>query len=264
MAKKTSDELFQAFLADVMATVPTDQRDTVEKVLKDERVSAKMKEGVLARSDYSRMMDEGRTELNSARQQFDGEVAEARARIAGWEEWYGTASKQVADSTGKLKQYRERFGELDGTAAPKEKSLSEEEFQRKLTEELQKHDIAAITFATDLTSVQIEHLKEFKETLDPNKLIETATKRGIGIKQAYQELVAPKIREREEKRFQDAVAAAKEEGRREAVSNHRLPFSGPTEPHVLDSINRSDTPRTEGDRVAAATKRWLELRSQAH
>lgn len=260
MAKKSSDELFQAFLADVLNSVPAESKADVEKVLRDERVTAKMKEGVLARSDYSRQMDE----LTQAREALNAEVTEARTRISGWEDWYAKASQEVANVQTKLSTYEQRYGKLDGTQPPQKPSLTEEDFHKRLTEELQRHDAMAIAFANDLTRVQIDHLKEFKETLDTDKLINDATKRGVTLRQAYQEFVAPMIKEREEKRFEEALKKAKEEGAAEYASNHRLPFvPGPSEPHVLDSMTRSDTPRTEGDRIAAAVKGWREATSQS-
>jgi chromosome segregation ATPase len=161
MAKKSKDTIFAEYLAELEAINPA-----IKDIIADEKVSAKLKEGVLARADYSSQMDS----LRAERETFASEVEQARERIQGWQKWYGDVTTEVSNTQTKLKAYREAYGDLDDAGQHREAKkygLSVEEFEKKLNEENNKRDVAALKFADDLTDIKLDYNQRFKEKLDP-------------------------------------------------------------------------------------------------
>lgn len=244
MAKK-NDAAFDAFLADLKAIAPG-----IEDLIKDDNVKTKLREGVLARSEFSTQMDSLKTE----RETFTAEVTEARKRIEGWQKWYGDATQQVASTQDELKKYKDEFGELDGTVKRKvagEQGLTVDEFQKRLNEEINKRDIAALKFADDLTDIKIDYKDRFKEKLDTTAVYKLAGEKGVSLDVAYNLFIADKVEDQRKVEFDTQLKAAREEGAREALASHKLPIMSNISDvtHVLDI---KDAPRTEKGRVDAA------------
>lgn len=247
-------DTYEAFLAEVLAEVPADRRGAVEGALKDEKLAPKIRERVLARSDYSRNMDR----LKQEREQFQREVTEARGRISGWQNWYEQTSKQAAELQRQNEAYKSQFGELEGGERVVTKpGVTQEEIDARLRREFDQRDSSAIAFADALTEIKLDHRETFKEKLDTQALIRFATEKGLPIDTAYREFVAPRMEEKRQKEVDDKIAAAREEGRRQALSEHKLPgLSSHGEIHTLDRVEKVG--KTAGDRVRAATEHWNE------
>jgi hypothetical protein len=261
MAKKTAEEQYQAFLAEVVAAVPAGKREALEGILKDPEVTPTIRDRVLARSDYSRSMDEGRAELATARTALDKEITEARTRIKGWEDWYNTTSQEHAALQERVKTYEETYGEIDEDTPPAKngkrgKVLDEE----TLAAELHRRDQLAIKFADVLTDLKIDHRERFKERLDTDALIKFAGEKGLPLDAAYNAFTADKVEAQRKTEQEAALKAAREEGARDALSKHHLPTS-PThnEPHVLDRT--ADVKTDARERVAAASTHFLTTRT---
>lgn len=263
---KTKEELYNAFVADVLAKVPAAKRDAIKQVLDDEDFATTAREGVLARADYSRSMDE----LAASRQTFEDEVEEARSRIQGWTEWYQGVAQDTATMRDRIAQYEAAFGRLDPevrralqTGQGNPKYLTAEDFNTALQAELQKRDASAIAVADVLTDLKIQHQKDFSERLDTKALLKIATDRNIPLDVAYQQLVGPALEDKRQKDLDARIAKAKEEGAAEALSKHHLPVvPGPTAPHPIDNVGKIPQGATgQRDRVSAAVADW---NSQSH
>lgn len=244
MAKK-NDAAFDAFLADLKAIAPG-----IEDLIKDDNVKTKLREGVLARAEFSTQMDALKTE----RETFANEVAEARNRIAGWQKWYGETSQQIVGIQDELTKYKTEYGELDGATQKKvagAQGLTVDEFNKRLQEEINKRDIAALKFADDLTDIKIDYKDRFKEKLDTAAVYKIAGDKGVSLDVAYDIHIADKVEAQRTKNVEERIKQAREEGAREALTQHNLPILSNTSDvtHVLDV---KDAPRTDRDRVSAA------------
>lgn len=245
MAKKSKDAIFQEYLAELEAINPA-----IKDILADEKVSAKLREGVLARADYSQNMDAFREQ----REQFASEVEEARKRIEGWQKWYGEASTTVANTQEQLKAYQDAYGELDTRTQRRvahEAGYSKEEFEKRLQEEINKRDVANLKFADDLTDVKLDFRERFKEALNTEDLYKIAGERGVDLKTAYNSYISERVEEQRKQEVEDRVKREREDAVKEYASKHNLPIidSRPDVTHVLDA---KDAPKTQHDRVAAA------------
>lgn len=256
MAKKTSDESYKSFLADVLAAIPEDKRAAVQEAIDAEPVQAKLKSGVLARDEFSRQMDE----VKSIRQQLDGEVTEARTKIAGWQKWYNENLGERTTLVDKLKKYEEEYGALDGET--RAKYLREDDFRTTLDAEIRKRESALLKFTDDLTDLKIEHRQKFGEKLNTEDVYKIAGERNIPLDMAYTIYTADKVKERNDKDFSDKLKAAREEGAREALSKHNLP--GVSSNHALGvhAMDVTDAPKSPRDRIAAAVAGFTTLHNE--
>lgn len=239
MAGKTS---YEAFLADVLANVPSDRRAAVEEALSLESVKAQVEAGVKRQSDYSREMDS----LRARREEVESTLQEGTERITEWQNWYDTASKEYESMKGMVDMRTN-----EEPVASVQQGLTKDELQA----ELAARDRMAIAYADLLTDIKMDHRDKFHERLDTSKLVEYALKRGVPLDVAYRESVAPREDELRKADLEQQLKKAREEGAREFAANHRLPIvSGPQEQHPIDLAPTAKTNST--DRVAAAVGAW--------
>lgn len=245
---KSNDAAVDAFLADVIATIPEDKRDAFKEALTD-GAKSKLREGVLARSDYSRQSDE----LRKEREAFNATVAEANRNIDGWKDWYKQTATETASMKERLEKYSDTYGDLDEGVKNKKPSLDLDAVNKNIDERLKDRDAAAIGFADQLTDLKIDHWNKYKEKLNTADLLKICDADKVNLTQGYKTLTAEREETARKKEFDDAVKSAREEGAKEYASKHNIPFSpAPTGPSVMDAFTNKDIPRTHRDRVSAA------------
>lgn len=246
MSKK-ADAALDKFLADCLAAVPEDKRAVAEELFKADGVKTKLREGVLAREDYSRQSDE----LKASREALEAETAKAQDLIKKNTDWYHTANAEYTGVKAKLDRYAAEFGDLEGEGKPAKKFLSEDDFNKRLDEALSPRDAAAIDVADILTDLKIEHRDKFKEKLDTKALIKFATENRMPLTAAYTAFVADKVEAVRKTEFDDAIKKAREEGAAEARASQGLPIiARSSEPFSFAAP--ADIPRSQADRVKAA------------
>lgn len=240
MAKKDKDTIFKEYLAELESLNPA-----LKDILADEKVSAKLKDGVLARSEFSSQMDA----LKAERESFATEVAEARQKIQGWQNWYGEASQQLATALEENSKYKSEYGELGTTHKPT--GLTREELEKYYQEESRKRDTANLLFADTLTDIKIDYKERFREKLPTDQVYKIATERGCDLQTAYNHFIHDRVEEQRNKEVEDRIAQAKKDAVAEYETQHNIPHvsSQSSVSHVLDI---KDAPRSQRDRVAAA------------
>lgn len=249
MAKK-NDAAFDAFLADIKTLAPG-----IEEILKDERVSTKLRESVLARADYSANMDD----LKAQREAFASEVQQARTKIDGWTKWYGEESKTFATAQDELKAYRDEYGELNDSGKRREAAkvgLTAEEFEKKLSEEIQRRDVASIKFADALTDIKIEHRQRFGERLDTEEVFKIAGEKSLPLDVAYDVFIADRVKEETKTKQDEAIKLAREEGAREALAKHHLPIID-SRSDMVHTLDVKDVSKNSNDRINAAVSAFM-------
>jgi aconitase A len=163
MAKKVDG--YEAFLADVLATVPEDRRSMIEETFKNDAIRSELEKGYLRQSDFSRAHDN----LRAERENFQHTVEEANTRINGWQEWYTNASGEYET----MRAENQRLVALDGTdQRPVVQGMSQED----VTALLEARDRQAIAFADILTDLKLDHNKQFNENMLPHAWTRSAAK----------------------------------------------------------------------------------------
>jgi len=259
MAKKDKDAIFTEYLAELKDAIGEDKWASVEEnLIKNEKASAKLRDGVLARSEFSSQMDA----LRKEREEFTGYQNAEKQKIAGWQKWYGDVSKEAADLQSTVRAYRDAYGEIEDGQPKVKPGMSQEDFDKRVAEEMQRYSSAAVKFADDLTDIKLNHRDKFKESLNTDEVIKIVSERNIPLKLAYKEYISDKVEAQNKEEFQVAIKKAREEGAQEALSKHNLPNidNSPTiRPHAVDAMNQ---PTAAKDRVAAAVRAFRE--SQQH
>ncbi len=251
-------DTYDSFLQSVISKVPEAERGVVEQAFSHNAVAAELRDAVLARADYSRSQDS----LTAAQSAFEAEVTEARQNIADWQDWYAKQVEVVAETESQLKEYRETYGDLEPTMNDDRGKRATHGHQAAdsidldtLQSTLATRDQLAIKFADMLTDLKLDHQRDFNEKLDSTALMEYATKKGLPLDLAYRELVQPKVEEKRAIDLTKRIDEAREEGRRAALTEHKLPISPPhREMHVLE--RQGEVKKTSAERVAAAVARF--------
>lgn len=245
MAKKDKDTIFKDYLAELEAINPA-----LKDILADEKVSTKLKEGVLARSDYSQQMDA----LKAERETFAAEITEARTKIQGWQKWYGDVTTEVAATQEQLKAYKDAYGDLDSQQqrqVAQQAGFTKDEFEKRLNEEIGRRDVANLKFADDLTDIKIDYRDRFKEKLDTSAVYKIAGERQCDLTTAYNVHIADRVEEARKAELKETIKKEREDAVQEYASKHNLPVV-PSTSDLVHSLDIKDAGKTQGERVAAA------------
>lgn len=232
------------------------------KVFENAALAEALGGDVLRHADFSRNSDE----LRKEKDEFAGEKKE-------WKGWYGgavqdfEASKAAkADlqtkldaSDAQLKTYRDSYGDPPGAGAQgnngnngagnnppfdTSKFMTREDHEKALRQ-VEANSIGVIKSVGKLTA---EHILRFKAAPDFDALEKIAVETGLPINDAYQKLIAPQVAEQAKTAQDEALKKAKEEGRQEAMRDHKIPTDDtPSAPHIIfDAVKPEDAPEGAG------------------
>lgn len=251
MAKADNEKLYQDFLADLKKINPK-----IEEIL-DEPTNTKLKESVLARSEMSRQMDA----LTAEKTQMNDFLAQEKKKIEDWSKWYGDTTKEVADMSTELKQYRDIYGQLDNAGKERvaaQVGISKDEFEKTLNSRLQERDLGALKFVDDLTDLKIEHRDRFKEKLDTSAVYKVAGENNVPLGVAYNIYIADRVQKLQETEVAERIAQARKDAVSEYVTEHKLPVLSSNNDyiHSLD-VKKPLTNREE--RISAAVADFMQL-----
>ena len=257
-----------SFLAGVLAKVPEDLRAQVKAAF--ERPEAKdavvlLGDGVLARSDYSKHMDQLRAQEQRAKEQetaLQAKLAEATSlyeRNQAWYEANAAALKEYPTLKAALASRRVN-GDGDGgdggdddrhrTAPPA--PLDKAGVEALLDSTLAERERGYVDVVAFLQDTALEHYARFGTKPDMRALVANPKLgkpiagqpgRVFSLQDAYQEKygeqVAAKQKEAEDKRIADLVEARLVEERK-ALAGQPFPLRGGPQPSVLDVIETKE------------------------
>jgi 2-phospho-L-lactate guanylyltransferase (CobY/MobA/RfbA family) len=173
---------------------------------------------------------------------------EYKAKVQAAQDYHAQLTKWQQNEQARLEQEINRYKKLTG----EEDSLDNPNGSTKYltAEEVQKKEQEILFLNAAMARISTQHLKEFDEVLDLQKVFDVAAKEGTNINTAYELLVRPKREEVQKAEFQKQLDEARKQGADEALKNYKLPTSdvpfqlnGPA--HVLDA------PRGEGQQYGA-------------
>ena len=204
--------------------LPAEKRAVLEEVLASDNVRGRLADSVLRQQDYSRQT-----------QQIAREKQEVERKNAELTNWYNQQINTVKSNQeeyekmqSQLKSYVERYGEDDmghvqQVAPPQD--MSKFVPRDMFDAELARIQNQGIQLMAEIDTLQSRHYHEFKEPLDMISLKNTAVERGMSLQQAYDQSVAEQRSKVSESRRKEELDAAREEGRRAALSGLRLPMN---------------------------------------
>lgn len=235
----------KAFVDQILAKLPESLRDSAKTAFAaPEAVDALtlVGDGVLARSDYSRLMDDLKSKETTLTEDYE--------KLNGWY----TTNKEQLEKVGTLEQEIARLSGqrpiVPEVKPPVAGGLTREQLDEILTNR-DKGYAGVLAVATTLAT---KHFQTFGEVADMTAVIDLATKKGLSLEAAHREKYAEQI---------DAKAKAAEDARIEKLVADRLiderkkqgtqPFPlRNASPSVLDVIEAKGDPSkyTVDDAVA--------------
>jgi len=232
------------FIADITNGVELDEanRQALLAVAKNPVIAKRLEEGTLRQADFSRKQAEYNTKIKNAQDYWDGLVSWKTEKEVEFKQHEDLLKKKLTDSG---------IGVDDGTTNTGVKPEQLEELARQ-----------SVSYQNAITRLGMQHLKDFNEVLDPDKILELATRERININQAYDVFVKPKREEIQKSEFDKAILKAREEGAQEALKNYTVPVSSASEfqgnTHSLSGITQQGAQKSNEYGVMAAVKAFTD------
>jgi hypothetical protein len=236
-----SDFDTEAYLSEIMkeaGDLPQSERAAVEKFFAIDGVKNYVADTGLRKQDYSRN--------TQAIMQQKKELDAKNAELQGWYEQQLGVVKQNQEEYERMQNqisaYKNEYGEINSNHNPSPQQTTPQFDPNKfIPREVHERDLdkiqkEGITLFAQMSTLQGRHLHEFKEPLDQESLLAFAQENHVTLKQAYDTFVSDRRQKRSDEDMKSKLEAAREEGRRSALSGVRLPgASVPTDMHPLEA-----------------------------
>lgn len=207
------------------AGLTQEEKDAILKVSGNEKFAKALGDDILRQQDYSRNMDA------------------LKADRTKWEGWYkdtlaatNNNQKVVDDYAARLKAYEATFGPIDdGNGGRQQFQQVQDVISKKDFEaELAKRDSQTISLLKDGMYLASAHSNEFHEALDTDMLAKIAVEKSMTLRQAYDDMVAPRRTEAQKVAHAAELKKAGEDAVRDFASKNRIPVdTQPREYHTL-------------------------------
>lgn len=261
MAKKSSEEQYQAWAKEVEASLDDEQKQHFQAIVNSD-AGKQVFGGHLREKDYY-------TKLN----EYTNQVREFENTRTQMYQWYEQEApkvertlKEKQDLERKLQDYERQLAEqgfidapLGGTVradAVKREDLDavRQENERRL----KMFDQALPQLLGDIGDVMYRSLSEGYK-VNPKEVIKYALDNRVDPNRAFDELTADERMARSQKSREDEIKKAREEGRREAMSKFPTPdVHRPSGPSVVDTLQDVNyKPQSQRERVNDAVKEFL-------
>jgi hypothetical protein len=215
----------------------------LKKALGNTKFAEELDKGVKRQSDYSRSMDE----LKTQKQAVDSQIGQ-------WREWYNTAVTRDAEREEELQ--RLKAGGSGGIVTPATTATPANGFTKKDLEEREGRMINIVKQGMRLAS---RHAAKFGEELDTDALETLAVAKGLTLEHAYEEYVKPRVEEAQKKAHDEEIKLAHESGVREGLSKRDLPGEGEKSFHPIFGHSKAVAESgklTDGQRATNFAEEW--------
>ncbi len=200
----------------------------VAKALADDAIAPRLRH-----DEFSRQADEAR----AAKQKSEAEYAQLL-------QWQATEQKKIDDFWTQYQAANGNAGNGNGDGTRTIVQPVQGDFLDKKTfeSELAKRDQQFVSLLKDGMGLASRHTVEFKEALDTEALAKIAVEKNLTLRQAYDEMVAPRRTEAQKAQFDAQLKAAREEGARDFAATHQIPVDTRSrEQHMIFDRPAPDT-----------------------
>jgi len=244
-----------AYLQELLAGLPPEEAEATKKALTKDEVRDRLADTVLHQKDYRRQTAELRKkeeELAKKNQEVTAFYERQLAIVQENQKFVDDLQKRAAAAEAAAQAYKGQFGDLEGVNVPKPPQEPQKDYltRDEVQKILEKVQLDGLDVMSKMSSLAGRHYAEFKEPLDTKALSKSAMDQHVDLESAYDRMVAERREEVRAAQVAEQVKAAREEGRREALSNMKYPVvPQPTEQTPL-RIRETMTPEQ------AATPAW--------
>ena len=223
----------KSMLSGILAKLPESVRASVQQAFEAPEAAdalTTLGDSTLARSDYSRQMDDLRAKESTLQQDYENLQA-----------WYET-NKGTLARAGELEAEVQR---LKGSpAAPPLRSTPAGPDPASFEKELAARERQAALYLNAVSKLGLEHFQRFNEVLDPNELMTLAEQRKVSIFDAYQLKFGDKLQAKRTEEEQARINKIVEErlaDERKKTEGQPFPLRHQA-PSVLDVLDTKDGP----------------------
>jgi hypothetical protein len=251
---------------------PEEAKAHFTKLAQDAGLDAEQQKAVLQAIDNEKF----RTNLTAGykrHDEFSREMDAVRAEKEKLKTWYEKEElpkyQQYVQSAEELRRYKEMFGDIEdgkggdgkggnGRGNGAGAGMSKEEIDRYFEDKLKQRDSAYVDLMKKVNSISADHMKRFGEPLDMDAVEKIAVERGIDVRMAYKELIAPKEQAAMEARHKEDIEKAKAEAVRDFQSRNHLPLdSRPKEHHPYFDRKQAEAGKTDLDADRSSRDEFL-------
>lgn len=249
-------EYFDALLKE--ADVSEEQLEVLNEVLAQSKVSETLKRDIMARSDYSRKMDElsnREKELLQEEKWVEAQKHQDHNNLTLYQEMQEKLQQAQSlldgrDSSGYL-------DDVDDPFSPSESGIKRDELKSLIDEAIAKdrarEESRMLGVLANTVALSDKHKEEFGRGLDAGALYEFALSKGLPIDVAYESMTKEERDKKREADYQKRLEEAKKEGAREALSKHQIPLMD-DRPGGIHSLKRPKDLKTG---AAAAIEAYM-------
>ncbi len=250
------------------------QQEVVDGLLAQDAIQKNIGNSVLRQSDYSRQSDD----LKSQRAEVDTALAEAETARQEATDFVTTQKDRdhnnvdlhdqlVTDLAEANRRLTTEGAEVVAPRSTQKETEVKEDEPKYMTEEQYEareatRDQNAINYSNRVVQLSNKFRNDFGKDFDPEPVVEHATKNGMTLDAAYQDLYSKDYETLKEAAVQERIDTAVREKEIELRSNNDLPevTQGPQRVSGLDQPEE-DKLKTEGQRASAAVQGLREIRS---
>lgn len=210
---------YEAWVQEVLGKVTPEQAEVLKGVF-GSPTGEELFGGHLREKDYY-------TRLNRMNEESKKQADDLNKMYAWFNEaqpQYQSMASQLAEAKKARQEAEERLKTV-GVPADEAFERANKKFEQDLLgikQQLAFIDQASPALASKLAKMSFQAAKEGLD-FDPDAILDTARRTGLPLEQAYDRVAEPVRKERESKRQQEALEAAKEAGRKEALSKLGTP-----------------------------------------
>lgn len=244
---KFTDEL----IAD--AAISDEEKAILRKITSDPKVAGKLKNSVALRSAAQSALDRTRKVASEAERVRDENFKWADENRAALEQW-------VAEKRGGTTRITAPSGE-SYSRAEVEKILDAREAKLKddFNKTLQQQDEAYVGLMADSIGLMQEYSKTFDgEPLPYEELQKFAIAKRMSMRNAFPLFIGPKLAEKQKVEFDKKLEEAREEGRRQALTERENPEHGESGGGELGSAFKDSLLGRRTQKVTGADGKQLE------
>lgn len=250
--------------------IPDEQREALEQILGDEKVTQRVANGYLRQSDYSRAMDELRDQMQEAKEfienqknvdhnnadKYNAVVKEneklRRALASGDLDLEPDSDNQ----NGRREGQNGNHPDLDTSRFIDEDKLLE--FAQKFS---QQKDAESISYMNRVLKLTEKFRDDFGKSLDLDEYTNFAAENSLNLDQAYEPFTRELREEKTQKEREDWERQRTQEIETQIRSRYGIPLNPqPTSVRSIDALKAEESElRDEGSRKSGAAKLLREL-----
>ena len=235
MTKEEAKEQFKK----LAGGLSKEQQDAIAAALENETFADEVSKGFMLNADYSR----NKKELAAEKKKAEEEYADKYQELSKWAKDHSQTIEQAKKVWDDYNKYVQTYGPADGQnpnpngnhGAPNGASLTPDQLKTILDERLQQFGGGVTSLVKDAVSLSGDYYKRYGENLpveDLDNFLAEQRKNdpSISLKGAYKLFIEPRLEERRQTEFKEAIEKARKDEREKILSTHHIPVdNGPKE-----------------------------------